>query len=822
MIEPLPKLLEKLYDDDSLIYLYDSEFYYNKNFDRDLLKDIEEHEFQIYNGTYRYKPEWKSPKILLNGRGKNCCKKIFKVEGFLPYCYIESENGSSKSYLGVPVEKVVFETAPRRVADLRKHRERMGSFIPYEADILFVRRFLLDTYEFFKPKEYIKPRVAIFDVETNFPVNNNLISFTINEYEKDGFLYHNNKYIDDNKYKLALDAYTKLKDFDIITNWNVEFDITSTLQVALEQINLSLKPLEDGYEISKSSYIDKLTTDYNLFGIPTAVKIMDALEEYDIIQIEDDIVKYGNIELDTDLTFILTCLDLKPITKKMYAQEIRGRWSLDNTGTQLCGIGKVEYEGKYPRDLEEEILIEYNTIDTIIAEVIDNFLGGVECHVILAWSLQSLINDMIITAAVNDIALLRAYHRDGIVLPSRPPYSIRDKEETYKAAEPDARPGVYSDLIAYDLHAAYPSAVLAVNASSETKDPNGCFEAPNGVKFNNKYSTFINTLQSLLEDRENVKGKLKTLPKNSPEWRTCKFIDFALKTQVAAFSHGIFGWSNSRMKDIEVADAITATVRGILNTVKDKSEEIGTPWVYVHTDSCYITAPKERAEEIGEILNKSIEEYCKTNNYSTIPKLDYKGFYPKAYIHSAARNVLVDEDGNWDVTGMNMMRSEVPPPLSEIEKELISLKLTGANNDVLLTRLKDMLDALRHTDTRELGIIKPLSKSISKYGRKGKDGTKVGIPYHISALLKAKDEYGFKVKVGEKFSVIPILVDEWEGVRIVRRKKVFMAYSTDDGLPGMYEIDWDTYLKSNLYGKINKLFGMTTKELEKEIKERGE
>ncbi len=820
MIEALPKLLEKSYDDDSLIYVSDTEFYYNKEFDRDLLKDIENHDFQIYNGTYKYNPEWKSPKIFLNGRGKTCGKKIFKVQGFLPYCYIESDKGESKTYLGKSVEKIIFETEPRRVADLRKHRERMGSFVPYEADILFVRRFLLDTYDFFKPKEHVKPRVAIFDVETNFPVNNNLIAFTINEYKKDGFLYHNNNYLDKNKYSLALDAYTKLKDFDVVTNWNVEFDVKTTLQVCLEQINLGLRPLEEGYEISKASYIKKLTTDYNLFGIPTATKMLDALEEYNIIKIEDDIVKWGEVKLETNLTFLLTCLDLRDITKKMYAQEIRGRWSLDNTGVQLCGVGKVEYEGKYPRDLDNETLIEYNTIDTIIPEIIDNFLGGVECHIILAWSLQSLVEDMMITAVVNDIALLRAYHKDGIVLPSRPPYSVRDKEETYKAAEPDARPGVYSNLIAYDLHAAYPSAVLAVNASSETKDPEGQYKAPNGVRFNNNYSTFIKTLQDLLTDRERIKDKLKILPKNSSEWRTCKFIDFALKTQVAAFSHGIFGWSNSRMKDIKVADAITATVRGILDTVKNKSEELGVPWVYVHTDSCYISAPKEKAEELGLILNKAIENHCNTNKYSTIPRLDYKGFYPRAYIHSAARNVLVDENGDWDITGMNMMRSEVPPPLAEIEKELISLKLTGASVDTLLTRLKDMVNELKYKDTRELGIVKPLSKSIKKYGRKGKDGTLVGIPYHINALQRAEKEYGFMVKIGEKFSVIPILIDEWEGVRVRRRKKAYMAYPTDEGLPEMYEIDWDNYLKSNLYGKIKNLFNMTKRELGKELEER--
>jgi hypothetical protein len=37
------------------------------------------------------------------------------------------------------------------------------------------------------------------------------------------------------------------------------------------------------------------------------------------------------------------------------------------------------------KDLSEEKLFIYNVIDTVIPEVIDNFLGGLEGHLILAW-----------------------------------------------------------------------------------------------------------------------------------------------------------------------------------------------------------------------------------------------------------------------------------------------------------------------------------------------------------------------------------------------------------------------------------------------------
>ena len=44
-----------------------------------------------------------------------------------------------------------------------------------------------------------------------------------------------------------------------------------------------------------------------------------------------------------------------------------------------------------------------------------------------------------------------------------------------------------------------------------------------------------------------------------------------------------------------------------------------------------------------------------------------------------------------------------------------------------------------------------------------------------------------------------------------------MAYDIDKGLPSNYIIDYETYLRSNLWGKINSLFDLKAKELEKEI-----
>ena len=65
----------------------------------------------------------------------------------------------------------------------------------------------------------------------------------------------------------------------------------------------------------------------------------------------------------------------------------------------------------------------------IVPEIIDNEFGGTDTHVILSWSLQSLIRDVTVTAIVNDIAMIREYHKAGIVLNSRPKYKKDTTEE---------------------------------------------------------------------------------------------------------------------------------------------------------------------------------------------------------------------------------------------------------------------------------------------------------------------------------------------------------------------------------------------------------
>jgi DNA polymerase elongation subunit (family B) len=1153
LLNPLPEIMNGDFDKDSLVYINDTELCYSKEFPVDILDDLQNHNLQIYTGYYTSptKGTKESPRIYLIGRGKKSGKFKFKVQGFYPYCYIKSKDGELKDYLGNRVEKIFFKgMEPRMVATFRDRRAKKGYPLPHEADILFVRRFLIDMHDNFKSTVPISPKVAILDVETDHPVSDNIIAFAINDMENP--IIFESKY--DTKFpsELVFNIMEHLRGYDLVTGWNIDFDIKA-VEAELVEINKLLVYARNKYKYTKEVYIDELSMKERKYSREEIENLIELLIKNDYLKEENNTIVLGDKEFTPNLSDILASLDMLIISRKMRAMEIRGKWSLGNVGIQIASIDKVHIGSKKIRELTEEELMEYNIVDTIIPDIIDNVLGGIEAHVILSWSLQSVFDDVILPAVVNDIALIRAYHKAGIVLPSR---SFIEKEDDpqYDAAEPDARPGIYDGIvltdlclsqdtevltpngwkeykdlkinddiysfnkdtlliekdkiyeltiknykgkminffgkhldqlltpnhrvihqtqnrdkrlkgykdwsdykvdkaeniklncripisfpmkvkedynirkedlqilawiiteghkekeckgihitqsnplytnkikqllekssfkfkIAYredkkyydyylnsennlinkyfeneDIHLipiwileklspyqlklfydslidgdghrysdtyhtlrcyrydnlqrflhlctllgyissiskrktdayitlpynsnrvssngrrhvkitgknkkiidyngtvwcpttkntfiiikrnnkisitgnthAYPWAVISKNISCETKDPNGeniiRWKNKEGIdkelRFNNNPSIFIDTLRDIMNERKKIKNQLKIELQGSDEYRRLKSIDFALKTQAAAFSHGIFGWANSRMRDYEVADAITAIVRNLITVIKESCDIIEKPWVYVHTDSCYIYANKEDQSGIVGYLNDIITDYSEGS--LVMPTLEDKGFKTIGYIHSPARNIMIsenndiDNDETWEVTGMNFMRSEVPEELARMEIELIKMKMKKLDDKEIKLKLKDMIKNLVNIDNTRLGLIKPLSKPLKEYGRELLDGTHGALPGHINALLRAHDEYGFELEVGDKFMVLPVLSDEITGKRILKRKRIDMAFPIEEGMPSSYKIDYEYYLRSNLWGKIHLLFNMKPKDLEKEI-----
>ncbi len=773
-LNPLPVNLHNDYGSESLVYENDNSFYYNYGVSQDLIDDIKNKDLFILTGYYTPNiPPWEKwkaalpenkPILHLIARGKKSGKILFKVENFLPYCYVNNEHGDFKTYLGDKVEKIIFDCNPLVIGSFREQCERKKKGQPHEADVLYIDRFLIDCGEFFKPKEVPDLNVGIFDIETNFPIDNSIISFSIND---GNTVYHNSIHTTSHN-DLINDLQNRLEKFDVITGWNVSFDEKHT-----------------------ETEIRKLTGN-KMYRLHHHVAVIDSMV----------------------------------VTKYMWAKQIKGSWSLDNTGFRIAGEKKVKIK-ENPRDLTPSKLEEYNNRDVVLPKIIDDITGGLECFFTIAWMAHTRLENTDLVTKINDIQLLNVYHKANVVLNSKPAYSDKPKGQKakYKAADPKARPGVYKDIMVFDLKHAYPWASRAINATAETVDENGIYTAPNGMKFNDNSSVFIDALEEIMNERSKAKKKMKQFKEdgNDKMYKKYKYIDFALKTQAAAFSHGEFGYWRSRMQNFKVAEAITQTAKELIFHTMGILEYLGFPWVYTHTDSAYVLCTEDKKLELIDLINSIVNDYCEEKGYKLPAELEYETRYPIGYIHSPARNVKVpqgieiDDKDNWDVTGMNFMRSETPDELGKIEEDLVIMALKYTPVEEMLAHLKERISKLDTFPDHELGLIKPLNKDISKYGGVNDDGRKVPVPYHINAYLKAHNEYGLDLKVGEKFMIIPIITNLWSGVNVIKRKKVDIAFPLDDNLPDEYQIDYELYLDANLIGKIYSLFGMTKKELFDEI-----
>jgi len=793
-LKPLPKGMQ-LSPYSELYYTHDA-IYYDPRLPASLIDDLKSKAVMVYTGWYKFNPSFKYPVIYLLGRSQHYGKFYLRIGGFRPYCYVPSSNGSYRSIFGDRLEKIELDRSPpEKIRFLRLQSIRQKKGQPYEADIPFVRRFLIDVNGLFKSQEPLDLHVLILDIETNYPVSDDIISYAANKLWKKELKCITLQ--DTNKWDLMIELLADILECDIITGWNIKFDINHITK-PLETIAFALKAaMQNSYsEQDLKNHIAKYLTPEE------ARQIVDSLIEHKLLAQKDNCIKPADniprflIEELLDPYKIAAIVDMKDLTKKMIGKELKS-WSLENAGRELVGIIK-HLHTRHVRELSYDDLIAYNVIDTIIPEEIEAVYGPILYHIYLAWLLQCRIEDTEIHSVVNDIVMLNEYKRHNIILPSK---NLTKQKSGYKAAEPFGLKGVYRDIIAIDLKAAYPSCVLALNASIETKDPKGDIVAANGLRFNRNKSVFVEALKRIMQAREQIKAKLKA-ETDEARRRKLDIMQRALKTQAAAFSHGIFGYQYSRLFSEDIAEAITSTVRSILDNARRTLEKNGYKVIYAHTDSLYILGGKQEIDRVIELANKSVEEYVRARGYLYTPKFEFKDFYEKGYIHSPARNVMVREDGEWVVTGMNLIRSDAPDFLQDLERKIIELYLEGHKKDEILA---EVISILKHLDEKSpdyLGIPKPLKKKPEAYKVKSA---------HIKAVLNAIAEYGLDINVGEKFLMLPVK-------RLKNGEKGYIAFRYGEW-PDGYEIDYLEYVRSVVLGKVAIMLDVNPKDLKKKFEE---
>jgi len=145
-------------------------------------------------------------------------------------------------------------------------------------------------------------------------------------------------------------------------------------------------------------------------------------------------------------------------------------YRLDYIGQLEVGIGKIEYEGSlqdlYENDIDK--FIEYNLNDVVIVKKLDDKLKFIELVRGISHLGHIPYEDVFFSSRWLEGALLAHLRKIEVVAPNKPNNEY-SKDRFQGAYVKDPKPGRYEWVYDLDLTSMYPSIIMSLNVSPETK-----------------------------------------------------------------------------------------------------------------------------------------------------------------------------------------------------------------------------------------------------------------------------------------------------------------------------------------------------------------
>lgn len=372
----------------------------------------------------------------------------------------------------------------------------------------------------------------------------------------------------------------------------------------------------------------------------------------------------------------VSSLDYLTVYKKFTYSQLPS-YSLDSVSKKELGRGKIEYEGSLDELKKKDIkkFIEYNITDVELIVEMDKKLQFIDlvqgiCHVG-----HVPYEDYVFSSKYLEGAVLTYLKRNNMVAPNKPAdrqermAEVRESgdEKFIGAYVKDPIVGKYDWIYDLDLTSLYPSIIMSLNISPETKigkidnwDAGDYIKgvqknytvdgeliskeqienflkqykysiASNGVLYNtDKKGIIPSILDEWFDKRVEYKDLMK---KYGKENNTDKYIFYKKRQLVQKILlnslYGVLGLPAFRFYDIDNAEAVTLTGQTVIKKTSDVlnrkyNKELNTVNedynIYIDTDSCFFSAlplvkhrypdidtddTKIMTEKIYEIANES-------------------------------------------------------------------------------------------------------------------------------------------------------------------------------------------------------------------------
>jgi len=296
-------------------------------------------------------------------------------------------------------------------------------------------------------------------------------------------------------------------------------------------------------------------------------------------------------------------------------------YTLENVSGELLGKGKIikgdnrhlEIERMYNSEEFDDLkkLADYNMIDCKLVYEILEKTKMIELAIERSQLTGMTIDRLTASIAAFDSLYIREARKRGLVSPS---VRFGLKEEKLKGAYVySSSSGIFHNVLILDFKSLYPSVIKTFNVDpssylgKEIGKEKSFIESPNKVYFRNNSGILPEIIGELHKAREKAKKEKRELS------------SYAIKIIMNSF-WGVLASPNCRYFDFDMASAITAFAREIIQLTAKKIEERGDKVIYSDTDSVFVKVNLDR-EDANE---KGIEIQSYINDF-------YKKYIPEIY-----------------------------------------------------------------------------------------------------------------------------------------------------------------------------------------------
>ena len=334
----------------------------------------------------------------------------------------------------------------------------------------------------------------------------------------------------------------------------------------------------------------------------------------------------------------VSCLDYMALYKNFTYNE-ESSYSLEAISQKELGKGKMKYEGTLDDLLKNDIqgYIDYNMNDVDLVWEIDQKMKLLDLARGICHKGHVPYEDVYFSTRYLDGASLTYMKRLGIVAPNKPRHDEIKQVDLLGAFVKAPNPGRYKWVYDLDLTSLYPSIIMTLNVSPETKQEvvenfdghkfiknvpmeyrsdQGSWDSPKQLREyleSNKYSIAANGviydtsekgfIPSILEkwfaERVEYKNLRKKYEKEGDEAKAEYFDRLQLVTKILLNSfYGVLGNPTFRFNDPDNAVAITSTGQQLIKFTADignkfYTRELGKDkdyCIYTDTDSTFFSS----------------------------------------------------------------------------------------------------------------------------------------------------------------------------------------------------------------------------------------